>query len=174
MAALIFMLDVDLLEPYFAVFLGLSLQRFKFKQVSYIVHLLYLLHQLGKRVHGFGALYQSLAAEFAIHKKSESRYSFRQISCKFDVLMLVRTKKKTMCITLAIDGDVFNIAKQKAQCEHLSIGTAVSELMRMGIGSMQMSVAQRPATQSKYAVLPARNEIITSEHVYKLMEQEVV
>ena len=41
MAALIFMLDVNLLEPYFAAFLGLLLQRFKFKQVSYIVHLLY-------------------------------------------------------------------------------------------------------------------------------------
>ena len=79
-----------------------------------------------------------------------------------------------MRTTLATDEDVFNIAKQKAQCEHLSIGAAVSELMRMGIRSMQMSVAQRPATRSKYAVLPARNEIITGEHVYKLMEQEVV
>ena len=77
-----------------------------------------------------------------------------------------------MRTTLAIDDDVFNIARQKAQREHLSIGAAVSELMRMGVRSMQMPASQRPATRSKYAVLPARNEIITSEHVYKLMEQE--
>lgn len=77
-----------------------------------------------------------------------------------------------MRTTLALDEDVFNIARQKAQREHLSIGAAVSELMRLGIRSMQMPAAQRPATRSKYAVLPARNETITSEHVYKLMEQE--
>ena len=79
---------------------------------------------------------------------------------------------ETMRTTLAIDEDVFNIARQKAQREHLSIGAAVSELMRMGIRSMQMPASQRPATRSKYAVLPARHEIITSEHVYKLLEQE--
>lgn len=77
-----------------------------------------------------------------------------------------------MRTTLALDEDVFNIAKQKAQRERTSIGVAVSELMRLGIRSMQMPAAQRPPTRSKYAVLPARNEIITSEHVYKLMEQE--
>ena len=77
-----------------------------------------------------------------------------------------------MRTTLAIDEDVFNIARQKAQREHVSIGAAVSELMRLGIRSMQMPAAQRLPTRSKYAVLPARDETITSEHVYKLMEQE--
>ena len=77
-----------------------------------------------------------------------------------------------MRTTLAIDDDVFNIARQKAQRDHLSRGAAVSELMRVGIRSMQMPASQRPATRSKYAVLPARREIITSEHVYKLLEQE--
>jgi len=77
-----------------------------------------------------------------------------------------------MRITLTLDEGVFNIARQKAQREHLTIGAAVSELMRLGIRSMQTAAAQRPATRSKYAVLPARNEIITSEHGYKLMEQE--
>ena len=77
-----------------------------------------------------------------------------------------------MRTTLALDDDVFNIARQKAQREHLSIGAAVSGLMRLGIRSTQMPAIQRPATRSKYAVLPARHEIITSEHVYKLMEQE--
>ena len=77
-----------------------------------------------------------------------------------------------MRTTLALDEDVFNIARQKAQREGVSISAAVSELMRLGIRSMQMPAAQRPPTRSKYAVLPKRNEIITSEHVYKLMEQE--
>ena len=77
-----------------------------------------------------------------------------------------------MRTTLTIDDDVFNIARQKAQREHLSIGAAVSELMRLGVRSMQMPASQRPATRSKYAVLPARQEIISTEHVYKLMEQE--
>lgn len=77
-----------------------------------------------------------------------------------------------MRTTLAIDEDVFNIARQKAQREHMSIGAAVSELMRQGIRSMHMPATPRPETRSKYAVLPARGEMITSEHVYKLMEQE--
>ena len=77
-----------------------------------------------------------------------------------------------MRTTLAIDEDVFNIARQKAQREHKSIGAAVSELMRLGIRSMHAPAVQRPAIRSKYAVLPARNETITSEHVYKLLDQE--
>ena len=79
-----------------------------------------------------------------------------------------------MRTTLAIDDDVFNIARQKAQRDHLSISAAVSELMRAGIRSMQMPASQRPATRSKYAVLLARHEIIVSEHVYKLLEQECI
>ena len=86
--------------------------------------------------------------------------------------MFFETSRQIMRTTLALDEDVFNIARQKAQREHLSIGAAVSELMRLGIRSTQMPAIQRPATRSKYAVLPARQEIITSEHVYKLMEQE--
>jgi hypothetical protein len=77
-----------------------------------------------------------------------------------------------MRTTLALDNDVFAIARQKAQREHVSIGAAVSELMRQGIRSMQQPTVQRPTPRSKYAVLPARDETITSEHVYKLMEQE--
>ena len=70
-----------------------------------------------------------------------------------------------MPTTLTLDEDALNIARQNAQREHLSTGTAVSELM-------QMPAIQRPAARSKYAVFPARNDTITSEHVYTLMEQE--
>jgi hypothetical protein len=77
-----------------------------------------------------------------------------------------------MRTTLALDEDVFKIARQKAQRDHVSIGAAVCELMREGIRSMQQPAVQLPTPRRKYAVLPARDEIITSEHVYKRMEQE--
>jgi hypothetical protein len=77
-----------------------------------------------------------------------------------------------MRTTLALDDDVLIIAKQKAERENVSIGKAVSELMRSGIRANQLPPNQRPAVRSKYAVLPARIEIITSEHVYKLLDQE--
>ena len=70
-----------------------------------------------------------------------------------------------MRTTLTLDEDALTIARQNAQREHLSSGTSVSEFM-------QMPAVQRPATRSKYAVFPARNDTITSEHGYKLMEQE--
>lgn len=53
-------------------------------------------------------------------------------------------EKLTMRTTLALDEDVFHIARQKAQREHIFIGAAVSELMRLGIGSMQMPAVQPP------------------------------
>jgi hypothetical protein len=77
-----------------------------------------------------------------------------------------------MRTTLALDEDGFKIARQKAQRDHVSIGAAVCELMRQGIRSMQQHAVQLPTPRRKYAVLPARDEIITSEHVYKRMEQE--
>jgi hypothetical protein len=44
-----------------------------------------------------------------------------------------------MGTTLAIDDDVFFIAKQKAQRENLSIGKSISELMRAGIHAKQLA-----------------------------------
>jgi hypothetical protein len=77
-----------------------------------------------------------------------------------------------MRTTLVLDEDVFNIARQKAERDRVSIGAAVSEQVRQGIRSMQLPAVQRPAPRSKYVLLPARDEVITSEHVYKRMEQE--
>jgi hypothetical protein len=79
---------------------------------------------------------------------------------------------KIMRTTLALDEDVFIIAKQKAARENITIGKAVSELMRIGIRSESFPAQPRPVIKSKYGVLPARDELITSEHVYSLMEQE--
>ena len=77
-----------------------------------------------------------------------------------------------MQITLAVNDDVLNIARQKAQREDIFLGAAVFELMRLGIRSIQMTAARCAATGSKCAVLPAGDETITSGHIYKLKEQE--
>ncbi len=74
--------------------------------------------------------------------------------------------------TSGTDEDIFNIARQKTQREGVPTGTAMSELMRLGMCSMQTPPAQRLPTRSKQAMLPARNETITNDHVYSIMEQE--
>jgi hypothetical protein len=77
-----------------------------------------------------------------------------------------------MRTTISIDDDIFNIARQKAQKERVSIGHVISDLARQGIRSALESKGDRPIPKSKYAVLGKRDEIITSEHIYKLMDQE--
>ena len=77
-----------------------------------------------------------------------------------------------MRTTLFLADDVALIARQVAARDHVSLGEAVSRLVRDGY-RMQ---TERPATQtqlrSRYSVLPMRGEIITSEHVRRLMDEE--
>lgn len=77
-----------------------------------------------------------------------------------------------MRTTLALDDDVFTFARTHAQREHISIGEAVSRLARDGIRAQNAPVAQPVRLKSKYALLPARGEIITTERVRDLMDQE--
>jgi hypothetical protein len=74
-----------------------------------------------------------------------------------------------MMATLTLSEDVFLFAKQRAATERVSIGEMVSRLIRLGIQADDR-VNQQAKPQSKYGLLPARNEVITSEHVYRLME----
>ena len=76
-----------------------------------------------------------------------------------------------MRTTLSLADDVFLIARQVAARERISLGEAVSQLARDGARNR----AQAPAAvriKSKYAVLPARAEIVTSAHVRRLMDEE--
>lgn len=77
-----------------------------------------------------------------------------------------------MRTTLTLDDDVFAVARQRAQRERISLGESVSRYVRDALRAS----AQVPATpvplRSKYSVLPARDEIITTDHVRRLMEQE--
>ena len=77
-----------------------------------------------------------------------------------------------MRTTLVIDDDVFLHARRLAQQRRVSLGVAVSGLLREGIRAQQHP--QRPAGNCKtpYGLLPARDEIIAVEHVRRLMDQE--
>lgn len=77
-----------------------------------------------------------------------------------------------MRTTLALDDDVFAYARSHAQRERISIGEAVSRLARDGIQAQGLLTAKRVRLKSKFSLLPARKEVITTEHVRDLMDQE--
>jgi hypothetical protein len=77
-----------------------------------------------------------------------------------------------MRTTLSLDDDVFAVARQRAQRERISLGEAVSRYVRDALRTSAHVPAAPVAMRSKYSVLPARDEIVTSEHVRRLMEQE--
>ncbi|OYT93409.1 MAG: hypothetical protein CFE43_03975 [Burkholderiales bacterium PBB3] len=77
-----------------------------------------------------------------------------------------------MRTTLAIDDDVFTYVRAHAQRDHISVGEAVSRLLRQGIQAQSQPATLLTKPSSKYALLPARAEVITSEHVRALMDQE--
>ncbi len=77
-----------------------------------------------------------------------------------------------MRTTLALDDDVFSVARQRAQRERISMGEAVSRFVREALRANGQAPMLPTALRSKYSVLPARDEIITTEHVRRLMDQE--
>ena len=77
-----------------------------------------------------------------------------------------------MRTTLALDDDVFAFARGRAQREHITVGQMISRLARDGIRAQNTPRLQLAVPKSKFALLPARDEIITTEHVRDLMDQE--
>ncbi len=77
-----------------------------------------------------------------------------------------------MRTTLALDDDVFAYARAHAQRQRISIGEAVSRLARDGIRAQNLPAAPAARLKSKFSLLPARGEVITTEHVRDLMDQE--
>jgi hypothetical protein len=73
--------------------------------------------------------------------------------------------------TLNLDQDVYDLAHEHARRQKISIGEAVSALVRQGLRA-QSRAPLVGATRSRFALLPARDEVITSDHVRTLMEQE--
>lgn len=77
-----------------------------------------------------------------------------------------------MRTTLSIDDDVFAHVRAHAQRDRVSIGEAVSRLVRLGIQAKQATPLAMAQPGSRFALLPARAETITTEHVRRLMDQE--
>ena len=76
-----------------------------------------------------------------------------------------------MRTTLSLDDDLIAIARQRAQRERIFLGEAVSRYIRDGLRANAQTTATPTSLRSKYSVLPVRDEIVTNEHVRRLMEQ---
>jgi hypothetical protein len=75
--------------------------------------------------------------------------------------------------TLNLAEDALIAAQALARRRRISLGEAVSELVRRGAGA-QAPWAQDPGAplRGRLALLPRRDEIVTAEHVRALMERE--
>jgi hypothetical protein len=76
-----------------------------------------------------------------------------------------------MRTTLNLEEDAMLVAKRYASREKLSLGQAVSRLVRQG-AQPRATPATRQPLHGRFALLPARDEVITPEHVRELMERE--
>jgi len=77
-----------------------------------------------------------------------------------------------MRTTLNLEDDALLVAKRYASREKLSLGEAVSRLVRQGAQRPAEAGKARVALRGRFALLPARDEVITPEHVRELMERE--
>jgi hypothetical protein len=80
-----------------------------------------------------------------------------------------------MRTTLNLAEDAALAARNFAQRERLSLGDAVSQLIRRGASVAPVSDAQtrsKTPFRGRFALLPARDEVITPQHVRELMERE--
>jgi hypothetical protein len=79
-----------------------------------------------------------------------------------------------MRTTLNLDEDALIAARNVAQRERMSLGEAVSVLIRRSAASASPAplAAAVPALRGRFALLPARDEVITPQHIRELMERE--
>jgi hypothetical protein len=75
-----------------------------------------------------------------------------------------------MRTTLSIDDDALRIARRFAKGRRISIGKAVSEILRK---STQVSLPTKKVNGLTIFDLPPDSPCITSEHVRKLLEDEI-
>ena len=82
-----------------------------------------------------------------------------------DMMLHMRT-------TLNLAEDAFHVARHLADRENLSLGDAVSILVRAGAQARAAAPPEAVPLRGRFALLPARDEVITVEHVRELMERE--
>ncbi|MFM8768070.1 MAG: hypothetical protein ACKOD9_10000 [Rubrivivax sp.] len=81
-----------------------------------------------------------------------------------------------MRTTLNLAEDALIAAQTLARRQQISLGDAVSELVRRGAGAPLASstrAAEGPL-RGRFALLPRRDEVVTSDHIRALMEREGV
>jgi hypothetical protein len=80
-----------------------------------------------------------------------------------------------MRTTLDLDDDVLLAAKEHATREKRSLGAVISDLARESL-RRPAATSRRGAAKSggRFAVLPRRKELVTVEHVRRLMDAEGV
>jgi hypothetical protein len=75
--------------------------------------------------------------------------------------------------TIKLDDDALLAARLVAQLERVSLGEAISQLIRRGASETPSSAsAESTPLRGRFALLPVRGEVITVAHVRGLMEGE--
>lgn len=79
-----------------------------------------------------------------------------------------------MRTTINIAEDALLAARHVAQRERISLGDAISELVRRGAMAGDPTSAARHAKplRGRFALSPEREEVVTPQHVRELMERE--
>ena len=87
--------------------------------------------------------------------------------------MLLRCYDVSLRTTLNLAEDALIAAQTLARRRNLSLGEAVSELVRRGAAApMGAAPGGSAPLRGRFALLPRRDEIVTAEHVRTLMERE--
>ena len=81
-----------------------------------------------------------------------------------------------MRTTLNLAEDALIAAQTLARRQQISLGDAVSELVRRGASapSTPLRRAAEVPLRGRFALLPRRDEVVTSDHIRALMEREGV
>jgi hypothetical protein len=76
-----------------------------------------------------------------------------------------------MRTTLDIDDDILEAAKEIARRDHSSAGRVLSKLARRGL-TVASAAEEAPLVRNGVPLLPRRGELITSEYVQRLLDEE--
>ena len=84
------------------------------------------------------------------------------------------TNRSTMRTTIKRSEDAAIAARNVAQRERLSLGEAISELVRRGASVSLAETARRAGSAffGRFALPPARDEVVTPQRVRELMERK--
>jgi hypothetical protein len=80
-----------------------------------------------------------------------------------------------MRTTINLSDDAALAARNVSRREQISLGEAISRLIRRGMGGGEpagLHAANAPTLRGRFALLPARDEVVTPQHVRDLMERE--